>query len=157
MSSTLPITNERGESLIALFPAGDPPPPELPEASFALVLARRGRDVLLVHNRRRGVWELPGGWIDSGESAERCASRELAEESGQKTDRLNLCAWMLLERAKGRGSERIAGKIFAANLTDSAAFLVTGEIERIGYWRPDALPSPTSHIDAALVAHFYDR
>ncbi len=45
-----------------------------------------GNDILLVRQFRapagRFVWELPAGLIDPGENAERCAVRELYEETG---------------------------------------------------------------------------
>ena len=41
-----------------------------------------GGEILLVWHSYRHGWSLPGGWIRPGESAEACASRELAEEVG---------------------------------------------------------------------------
>ncbi|MCD9026994.1 NUDIX domain-containing protein [Luteimonas sp. BDR2-5] len=150
----LPITNERGESLVAIHTGSAGLPPDLPATSFALVLARHDGDVLLVRNRSRGVWELPGGWIDPGESAERCARRELAEESGQTPGRLRLAAWLVLDRPDGDGPARIFGALFLAQITDIAGFAPTSEIARL-LWTPAAqLPTGISAIDAALIARF---
>ena len=44
----------------------------------------KGREVLLVERgkgARRGVWSLPGGHIEPGETARAAAERELAEET----------------------------------------------------------------------------
>ena len=49
---------------------------------FAIALARSAAGVVLVFNRYRQVWELPGGLIDPGETPRDCAARELVEESG---------------------------------------------------------------------------
>lgn len=40
--------------------------------------------VLLIH--RRGVWDLPKGKLEEGESIEECAIREVSEEVGLKTE-----------------------------------------------------------------------
>ncbi len=42
--------------------------------------SRGGTEVLLI--RRRGVWDLPKGKREEGESREMCARREVAEETG---------------------------------------------------------------------------
>jgi 8-oxo-dGTP diphosphatase len=52
-------------------------------APFVFVAVHRpsGR-LLLVRRRDSGVWELPGGRVDIGESAQAAAVRETAEEAG---------------------------------------------------------------------------
>jgi 8-oxo-dGTP diphosphatase len=46
------------------------------DGGAALLLIERGRDPF------RGSWALPGGFLDMDEDLERCAARELAEETG---------------------------------------------------------------------------
>lgn len=41
---------------------------------------KKGPDVLLIY--RNGVWDLPKGKLEKGESVEECARREVAEEVG---------------------------------------------------------------------------
>ena len=61
--------------------------PDAPQAeavvpsAFVAVCRRDGR-ILLVQRCDSGVWELPGGRVDVGESALDAARRETAEESG---------------------------------------------------------------------------
>jgi len=43
---------------------------------------RGGRRVLLVHRPHRGDWTFPKGKLEAGESHERCALREVEEETG---------------------------------------------------------------------------
>jgi ADP-ribose pyrophosphatase YjhB (NUDIX family) len=38
--------------------------------------------ILLVQEREGGVWSLPGGWVDVGESPSEAVAREVLEESG---------------------------------------------------------------------------
>jgi ADP-ribose pyrophosphatase YjhB (NUDIX family) len=59
-----------------------PPRPTVVAPSvFAVVLDDEGR-VLLVRRVDDGLWELPGGRVEVGESAVDAAEREVAEESG---------------------------------------------------------------------------
>ncbi len=54
-------------------------------APAAGVLLRKGRDVLLVERRfepAAGAWCIPAGFMEYGESPQRCAVRELREETG---------------------------------------------------------------------------
>lgn len=147
----LPIANERGERLVAVLPPRDRPP--APPA-FSLVVARSGGQVLLVRNRHRDVWELPGGWIDAGETTGDCALRELAEESAQAGRDLRLLAWIVLAAPGASDRARRTGAVFSADIGDRAAFLPTSEISAIGYWPASALPDGVSDIDAALIARF---
>jgi ADP-ribose pyrophosphatase YjhB (NUDIX family) len=48
--------------------------------------------LLLVQERDDGLWTLPGGWVDVGESASRAIEREIFEESGYKTQATKLLA-----------------------------------------------------------------
>ena len=55
-----------------------------PVPAAGVVMLQRG-DVLLVRRRfepRAGAWCLPAGFMEYGESPERCAVRELREETG---------------------------------------------------------------------------
>ncbi len=55
-----------------------------PVPAAGVILARRG-EVLLVKRRfapRAGAWCLPAGFMEYGETPERCALRELLEETG---------------------------------------------------------------------------
>lgn len=49
-----------------------------------VLLARRG------HEPRHGFWDVPGGFINAGETAETCARREMREELGVELDDLRI-------------------------------------------------------------------
>lgn len=53
-------------------------------AAGCVVLARdpTGRLLVLLIQDRRGIWTLPKGHVDEGESDEEAAVREVAEETG---------------------------------------------------------------------------
>jgi len=63
----------------------------------AVVFDARGR-LLLVRERGEGLWSLPGGWADVGESPGAAAAREVAEESGYHVRPVKVLA--VLDRAK---------------------------------------------------------
>ena len=50
----------------------------------ATAVVVRGRELLLIRQRRGAEtwWELPGGYLEAGESLDASAARETAEESG---------------------------------------------------------------------------
>ena len=48
--------------------------------------------ILLVLERRDGLWTLPGGWVDVGEGPSEAVTREVLEESGYHTRAAKLLA-----------------------------------------------------------------
>ncbi|NTW89531.1 MAG: NUDIX hydrolase [Candidatus Moranbacteria bacterium] len=46
----------------------------------AMILDEGGRFLLMLE--KKGVWELPGGGLDFGESPQQCLAREIQEEMG---------------------------------------------------------------------------
>lgn len=119
--------------------------------TFSLVIARSETGYLLVRNKARGVWELPGGFIDAGESPRLCAARELEEESGQSVDCLRWCA--ALELA-GPATGISYGALYCGDIATFVPFTGNAEIDSIGFWPESELPADTSNIDRALVTCF---
>jgi ADP-ribose pyrophosphatase YjhB (NUDIX family) len=52
----------------------------------------RDEMVLLVKERRDGLWTLPGGWADVGDSPSESVEREVFEESGYRVRAIKLLA-----------------------------------------------------------------
>ncbi|WP_243723131.1 NUDIX hydrolase [Actinomadura sp. 7K507] len=57
-------------------------PDDAPLTAALVALWQDDRRLLLVFNRYRQCWELPGGMIDPGETPRQAAVRELHEEAG---------------------------------------------------------------------------
>jgi len=69
-------------------------------------VAFSGDRFLMVFNEKRDGWEMPGGSIENGESAEEAAKREFLEEAGYGINILEMrdlghcrvCACLLLDK-----------------------------------------------------------
>ena len=54
--------------------------------------AFRNEEILLVKEKVDGLWTLPGGWADVGDSPAEAVEREVVEESGFEVKTKKLCA-----------------------------------------------------------------
>jgi ADP-ribose pyrophosphatase len=100
-----------------------------PGAAAILPLLDDGR-VLLVRQYRHAagqwLWEIPAGTLEPGETPERCARRELREETGYEASRWS--SQRLILPTPGYSSERIF-LFTAGGLRRGAAVDPDGEIE----------------------------
>jgi len=121
----------------------------LPVPVFALVIARAAAGVVLVLNSVRKVWELPGGFIDAGESPRSAAIRELAEEAGCVARDTR---WLGLVEVDD--SRPLFGALLYCEVDDSPAEFTSTETLGIDFWRGDHAPAPLGATDAALLRKF---
>jgi 8-oxo-dGTP diphosphatase len=149
----VPIENERGERLLSIKEIDEPAAEALP-VTFSLVIGRHSSGYLLVHNAQRDTWELPGGFIDAGESARQCATRELEEESGQHVADLRWRAALEIEVPFGAAANTIYGAMYCADIDVPNLFVSNSEIDLIGFWPASRLPIEVSAIDKALLSYY---
>jgi 8-oxo-dGTP diphosphatase len=135
---------------IAFHAASDTNPPQAAVPTFAVVVARGPAGVVLVFNRYRQVWELPGGLIDPGESPHDSARRELAEEAGCTVHSLD---WLGMVEVADAGHRW--GAVFGCAVTHVPARMSNDEIEGIAAWTPQASPQPLGRTDQALLAKLF--
>ncbi len=152
MTLTYPVVQPDGCALRRFDLAVEPDLAHLDRSiplTAALVVVWDHGKCLLVFNRFRQAWELPGGMIDSGESARQAAARELLEESGQCAETLDFAGIALVWYAPAVRQEHLA--VYRATVGECAPFVANDEMDRSMWWNPDDPLDDVNEIDAALV------
>ncbi|MDQ3910389.1 MAG: NUDIX hydrolase [Actinomycetota bacterium] len=106
----------------------------------AVVLDEKGA-VLLVKEKEDGLWTLPGGWVDVGESPSEAVEREVKEESGYEVRAVRLLA--LWDRDKHPHPPlpfHVYKLYFECELLGGEPLAASTETEGVGFFRIDALP-----------------
>jgi 8-oxo-dGTP diphosphatase len=119
--------------------AEDSPPADAPLPLSLVALWHRDR-VLMVFDRSRQVWELPGGMIDPGETPRQAALRELREETGQRPDEpLRFVGYPRFVLGPARRVEYTG--LFTGHTTTPRTFRANDEIEAAHWWDQAQPPS----------------
>ena len=119
------------------------------------MIAKYRESFLLVYNRHRACWEIPGGLIDPGETAREAAIRELFEETGQRVSREQL-----LGRLEVSGETETVGALYACAVAELRPFMPSEEIAELALWQGQQTvgvnyPGQLSDLDRRLLA-LYD-
>jgi 8-oxo-dGTP diphosphatase len=114
----------------------------------SLVVLWCGHECLMVFNRYRQAWELPGGMLDPGESPRVAAVRELAEESGQRAETLDLAGVARIRVAPDDRLEFLA--IYRGQIESPQPFTPNDEMSEGVWWNPNETLTDLFPIDAAL-------
>lgn len=120
--------------------------PAIPLPLSLVALWHDGR-CLIVFDRWKHSWELPGGVRENDESPRAAAWRELYEETGQQPEALRYVGVGTVRFGDGR-LEHLA--LFTAQISRPAPFIPNNEIEKICWWRPDSDLPGMAGIDAYL-------
>ncbi|MEV4266966.1 NUDIX hydrolase [Kribbella sp. NPDC049584] len=147
----LPVEDSDGSTLISFdrlredqLGTLDPTVP----LTASLVVLWCGHECLMVFNRYRQAWELPGGMLDPGESAREAAVRELAEESGQRADTLDLAGVAKIRVAPDDRLEYLT--IYRGELDSPQPFTPNDEMSAATWWTPTKPLTNLLPIDATL-------
>lgn len=108
-----------------------------------------GDQCLLVFNRWRQEWELPGGMLERNESPDQAARREFVEETGQSTPELSFLGMALFRLALDDRLEYAA--IYLARIGPVAPFVPNQEISAIRLWEPSSAGDAISVLDAEII------
>lgn len=99
--------------------------------THALVVARAEQGFLLMLNAYRHKWEVPGGFIDAGETPRQTAARELMEETGQVAD---LRFRGIMEFQLQPDGRMEYGALYVADLKEIRPFEPNTEALKIHLW-----------------------
>lgn len=147
----LPVKNADGTALVSFerpteegLARLDPSVP----LTASLVVLWHGDTCLMVFNRFRQLWELPGGMIDPGETPREAAVRELEEESAQRPDKLDLAGVARVTCAPDDRCEFLA--VYRGRVDTPLPFVSNTEMSDATWWHPAAELPDLTPIDAAL-------
>ncbi len=123
--------------------------------THALIVVRCEERCLLMLNKYRACWELPGGIIEAGESPRQCILRELYEETRQTVDNLEFAGLMKFHLQPGYQSpERIEyGALFSGAIGQVEEFHETEEAAGITWWDMQADIGFINEIDRKLIEY----
>lgn len=125
-----------------------------PRTQGMKAVVRCGEDVLLVRHTyaRRGQWDLPGGFVRTGEDAEATLRRELEEELGVEPGRVTRIA---LTPSRFDHKREVI-HVFAADVAPGCTVTPSeAEIEAVCWARHDALPTPATTFTRRMVARAF--
>ncbi|MDQ0678325.1 8-oxo-dGTP diphosphatase [Arthrobacter pascens] len=150
--NALPVTDRSGNELLAIdlvdeFELSEPHH----EAALplSLVVLRHAGKVLMIFNRWRQEWELPGGMIEAGETPRQAALRELEEETGVSAGHLDFEARALFSLKRPDRLEYAA--VYSTHLTALPELRTNEEASAFLWWTPTPCPEENmSSLDAAL-------
>ena len=99
--------------------------------THSLAVIRHHGKVLLVFDKWKYIWELPGGSIEKGETPRECIVRELAEESGQQAEGLVFNGLM---KFRLKPDDRIEyGALYSGTISVVRPFAENAEIKEIQF------------------------
>ncbi len=114
--------------------------------------------ILLVKEMADGLWTLPGGWADIGDSPAEAAERETREESGYEARAVKLMAAYDRHKHDHPPHEFHAYKLFfLCELTGGEA-KTSYETTDVGFFREDDLPPlSVARVTAKQIARFFEH
>lgn len=104
----------------------------------AHVIIEKNKKILLTLRQDIPVWVIPGGRIEGGESPEKAASREIAEEVGYKIKIVALVGEYLIPGSINK-KYLYVGKIIGGKKIKN-----NSEVRDTGWFNPDSPPIPMS-------------
>ncbi|MEM9331164.1 MAG: NUDIX domain-containing protein [Pseudomonadota bacterium] len=120
-----------------------------------VLIENKDGEILLVRHTYVDGWYLPGGGVETGETAEQAARKELLEEAGVKTnDKAKLLGIYFNSSASKR--DHVVLYRFD-DWIDTGQFHPNKEIAEIGFFSIDALPVGTTPATRQRILEVYEN
>lgn len=110
-----------------------------PKVDVRGVVFRLGR-LLLVKERQDGLWTVPGGWADVGDSPRHTAEKEVFEESGFRTRATKLLACLDRLCHEHPPFAYHTYKLFILCELEGGEATTSIETEEVGFFSEDEIP-----------------
>ncbi len=112
-----------------------------PKVDIRAVVLDEEENVLLVREREDGLWTLPGGWVDVGESPSESVEREVKEESGYEVRAVRLLAlWDRDKHPHPPMPFHVYKLYFLCELSGGSPLAASTETDAVGFFSKEALP-----------------
>ena len=111
-----------------------------PKVDVRGVVFQEGK-LLLVRERSDGLWTLPGGWADVGDSPSEAVVREIREESGYLTQATKLLALYDRNRHGAPPFPHHIYKVFFRCEIIGGGPATSAEIQDVGFFAEDTIPA----------------
>lgn len=127
----------------------------------AAALVMRGPELLLVRQRRPSGtwWEVPGGYLEPGESFEQAAAREASEETGVEVEAGELLCTLVWERESDR-RRNVVAYVAATPIADAPELRPQTEegIDAVAFFDFRTLDIGGVHpLERPILARLFDR
>lgn len=122
-----------------------------PKVAATCIVARQGKVLMIRRDTPvgRGLWSMPGGYIDRGEVVEEGAAREVLEETGLKVE---ICSLLGLYSEAGHPVV-----VAAYTAKETGGVLKAGpESQEVGFFRIDDLPPLAFPRDKLILQQWRD-
>ncbi|GEM47549.1 NUDIX domain-containing protein [Deinococcus cellulosilyticus] len=123
--------NRRGDVFVEFYRVPESEVSVFQPLTHALVVGKSAEGFLLMFNIWKQKWEVPGGYIDPGETPRQAAGRELLEETSQQAE-LHFAGIMKFQLQPDGRIEH--GALFLADIQQLKPFTPNEEASKIHFW-----------------------
>jgi ADP-ribose pyrophosphatase YjhB (NUDIX family) len=117
----------------------------------------RNDEILLIREKAVGLWALPGGWADVGDSPSEAAVRETLEEAGYEVRATKLLAVLDKSRHHPPSLDYVYKMFIGCELLGGEP-RTSHETDGVGFFAPDRLPElETGRVTAAEIARMFEH